>query len=106
MDRIILPTHDFLRRRRDMSVVAEITTWENLPNGMIKITYLDGHSNLFANLDEVKDYIRTLDTNPVTAEQLLIGWFLARSTDASNTNLVNGKRLTFDLSATNQIRVQ
>lgn len=41
-----------------------------------------------------------------TARRLLIWWWFARDDDFSNTNLVVGKTLIFDLSAANPIRVQ
>lgn len=89
-----------------MAVNALLADWQVLGDGKIKIVWEDGHSNLFLNLDEVKAYIRELDADPVTAERLLIAWFLARSADGSNTNLVEGKRLTFDLANAQPIRVQ
>ena len=87
-------------------VQALLADWQVLGDGRIKVVWEDGHSNLFLNLNEVKAYIADLDANPVTAEQLLIAWFLARQPDGGNPSVVEGKRLTFDLSAANPIRVQ
>lgn len=89
-----------------MPVNALMVDWAVLANGNVRVTWEDGHSNLFADMAEVRAYISGLDSNPVIAEQLLIAWFIARQPDGSNTNIVEGKRLTFDLSNANPIRVQ
>lgn len=37
---------------------------------------------------------------------VFMAWWLARSPEATNTNLITGKTMTVDLSAANAIRVQ
>ncbi|MDH5244848.1 MAG: hypothetical protein OEW98_00240 [Betaproteobacteria bacterium] len=89
-----------------MAVNALLVDWQLNGDGTIKVIWEDGHSNLFRDLAEVREQITGLDSDRTMAERLLLAWFLSRSADASNTNLVEGKRLTFDLSAPNPIRVQ
>lgn len=89
-----------------MAVDALLVDWQLLPNGNIRVVWGDGHSNTFADLQDVKDRVSALDSDPAAAESLLLAWFLARQPDASNTNIVEGKRLTFDLSNASPIKVQ
>ena len=84
---------------------ATLQRFEILGNGKVKVTWEDGHSAIFENLQHVKNDVMTLETMTNT-ELLLLGWFLARQPDGSNVNVVEGKRLTLDLSASNPIRVQ
>lgn len=89
-----------------MAVNALMVAWQVQANGNIRVVWEDGHSNTFADLGEIRQYLAGLDTDPTMAERLLIAWFLSRSSDGSNPNLVTGKRLTFDLSNAQPIRVQ
>ena len=69
----------------------------------------DGSEQEYASLDQLKLHLSELDSGASgrhAAQCLLLGWWIARSPDATNTNLVEGKRLTYDLSAASPIRVQ
>ena len=46
-----------------------------------------------------------LETSDV-ASKFLVAWWLSRSPDGTNENLVEGKTLTMDISGPNPIRVQ
>ena len=87
-------------------VQAECTDFVIEPSGVITVTWVDGHQSQYDNMALLKSLIAELDAVPTNAELILMGWFLARSSDASNVNLVEGKKVTFDLSAANPIRVQ
>ena len=82
----------------DVRIVPETGKWY--------VAFSDGTSLEFSSLQDMKDTIAEVDADPVTARRILIAWWLARSPDGSNQNLVEGKTLTFDLSAPNPIRVQ
>ena len=89
-----------------MAVNALVQSFVKNPDGSIKVTWEDGHSMPFLNLAAIREFIGELDTDPVVAERIALAWFLARQPDASNVNIIEGKRVTFDLSAANAIRVQ
>lgn len=85
---------------------ALMVDWIANPDGSIKVVWEDGHSNSFLNLEEVQAHIASLGSDNTVSERLLLAWFLARQPAGGNVNIVEGKRLTFDLSAANPIRVQ
>lgn len=78
-------------------------------DGKFFVELESGQGLEYGSLDAVKQDISQLDSgqNGIdTAIRLLLGWWLARSPDASNENLIEGKTLVFDLSNPNPIRVQ
>ena len=80
------------------------------PDGGVVLKWAGGVEQYFGNMDEVKAIGNGFDDINQhgfdNASMLLIKWWLARSPDGSNENLVVGKRLTLDLSAAAPIRVQ
>jgi hypothetical protein len=72
----------------------------------ITFQFADGSGLEFGSLDDVKTHLREMDSDRHHAQCLLIGWFLARQPEASNVSIVEGKTMTFDLSAANPLRVQ
>ena len=87
-----------------MAQTAEMVSVEKVGN-MFRLTFAGGEGFEFNDLSEMTSWalsIQTLDT----AKQLLVAWWLARNADATNTNLVTGKKLILDLSAAQPIKVQ
>jgi hypothetical protein len=75
-------------------------------NGRLLVEF-DGSTFLeFDSVQYAKDVIGELDTSPNMAQLLAIAYWLARSSDASNTAIILGKTLTFDLSNASPIKVQ
>lgn len=72
----------------------------------IEVIFDDGSGVGAPSVQLLSDMVVNLDTNRDTAKALAIAWWLARSPDATNDNLLVGKTLTFNLSAANPIRVQ
>lgn len=87
------------------AVSVECSDFTVHPDGSVSVVFTDGTGLSIGSLDDLKMEVSRLETSE-TARLLMIGWFLARQPDASNVNLVEGKTLTFDLSAANAIRVQ
>ena len=79
------------------------------PDGRLEFRFSDGTSDTYQSLAHARDVIAGLDTG-IEAEafvrRLVVAWFLARSADASNVNLIKNKSLTWDLSAPAPLRVQ
>jgi len=82
-----------------------VTAVVKMPDGTIKISTSDGSTLSWTSLEEMLTFFIPLQ-NPDVALQLLLAWWIARSPDASNENLIEGKTLTLDLSAANPIKVQ
>lgn len=85
---------------------ATVQTWDVQPGGRIIITWGDGHTTEYHNLDSLKEDLTQLDGAQVQAEMWLASWYLARDPDMNNVNLIEGKTLTLDISAPNAIKVQ
>lgn len=75
-------------------------------DGSVKCVWEDGHSTSYPSLADLKADLAQLDGDQTIAERWLLAWFLARQPDASNVNIVEGKRITLDASASNPLRVQ
>ena len=71
-----------------------------------RVRFSDGTELTFNTLAELQQFGSDLDTDPGMARVLAIRWWIARSNDATNTAIIVGKTLTFDLSNNNPIRVQ
>lgn len=92
-----------------MAAVVTLTNVTMNQNGSVAITYIDGTGQIFDTFENLQMYISSVDTGDTGAEnakRMLLGWWLVRSPDGSNQNVVEGKTLTFDLSAANAVRVQ
>jgi hypothetical protein len=89
------------------AAIAEITAVTKFASGNVKtLTFADGNTLFFGDdPNSIFEYYNPLQ-NADVAKQLMIAWWAARSPEFTNTNLVIGKRLTFDLSAANPIKVQ
>lgn len=88
-----------------MAEQASITRFTRKANGQVEVAFADGNTLFFSSIEDVKEFCRMIQTAD-TAKQLLLSWWLARSPDASNVNLVLNKTMTFDLTAAQPIRVQ
>jgi hypothetical protein len=93
--------------------MASVVTMQNAQldagTGQLMLTYSDGYSIIYNSLDDAKADFAALDSGSsgqYTARLLLAAWWLARQPDADNPGLVNGKSLTFDLGASQPIKVQ
>ena len=65
-----------------------------------------GEGQIFESIADLNyTLINTLQTRD-NARLLLLAWWLARQPDGSNTALVIGKTLTFDVAAAQPIKVQ
>lgn len=84
---------------------ASVFKIEKKSGDVLRVTWADGSASE-GTLDQFREEIARISDDPETARLLIIAWFLARSPDASNANVVEGKTLTFDLSAPNPIRIQ
>lgn len=73
--------------------------------GKVYVTFSDGTQLEFASLAEIQAAARDIDSDVHLTQMLLIAWWLARSPDGVNENLVEGKTLVFDLSAPNAVRI-
>lgn len=93
-----------------MAVVVTLTDVVVDPDGKYRIRFADGTELEFANLAELQAYGSDFDSpggdGPANAQLLALRWWLARSPNASNVNLVEGKTITLDLGAANIFRVQ
>jgi hypothetical protein len=76
---------------------------KNAETGQIDITFNDGSGLSFDGIGSVKQFGSELDSPQSegieTAKRLLIRWWIARSPEGNNANLIIGKRVEFDLSA-------
>lgn len=84
-------------------------------NGAISVLWDQGEGINFGDpsssdpqdgLAQLNAHVFTNGDSRERAQQYLLAWWLKRSPDASNVNLVEGKTMTFDLSAASPIRVQ
>lgn len=80
-------------------VVKDATT------GHYYIRFADGTEYEFGDLEGLQTMGMDMESVD-TAQKLLVRWWLARSRNASNVNLVVGKKLVLDLSAAAPIKVQ
>lgn len=74
-------------------------------NDRYYVRYADGTEYEFGSVEDMYWYASEVQTTD-NAQRLLLAWWLARNPTASNTNLVVGKTLTFDLSTPSAIKVQ
>jgi hypothetical protein len=75
-------------------------------DGTVRVQWDGGEAMTFSTFDELKEYAFRNGDSREKAQQYLLAWWLNRSADGSNENLIEGKTLTFDLAAANPIRVQ
>ena len=86
--------------------IGKITAITIQPNGNVWVQYDMGEGQVFESIADLNyTLINTLQTRD-NARLLLIAWWLARQPDGSNTALVVGKTLTFDVAAAQPIKVQ
>jgi hypothetical protein len=78
---------------------------DSAPRQTYRVRFADGAELEFASLADIKEAITSVDTTAAT-QLVALAWWLARSADGSNTNLIVGKNVTFDLSAAQPLRVQ
>ena len=79
------------------------------PDGSVDIQYEPGGGGAhFNSVEEMNLQINTgaCLTTDWGVVLVFMAWWLARSPEGSNTNLISGKTMTVDLSAANAIRVQ
>jgi len=91
-----------------VTVTMRKVTLEAAPSGRLLCEFSDGSGFEFNSLADAKAQVAQLDsgaTGQNQAQMLLLAWWLARQPDGSNTQLVEGKSLTFDLAAAQPIRV-
>ncbi len=88
-----------------MAVSVTMSAFSIAGDGSVTITYSDGGGHVYGSLADMKEAIAEMETRDNT-EKLFLGWFLARSANATNTALVLNKTFTFDLTNNNPIRVQ
>lgn len=76
-------------------------------DGQINLTFDDGSGEAFADLTELQAFAAEPDApeNVRMGRKMLMAWFLQRSADASQVNLVVGKTLTFDMATAAMIEV-
>lgn len=89
-----------------MPTTVQIASKTDLAGGGIQIEFSDGHGLTFQSLQEIEQNIAVYDNDEDLTKFLCISWWLARSSDLSNTAVIVGKNFTFDLSNANPIRVQ
>jgi hypothetical protein len=75
-------------------------------DGTVSVQWDQGEGMNFSNFDELKEYAFRNGDSRERAQQYLLAWWLRRSSDGGNESLIEGKTMTFDLSAANPIRVQ
>jgi hypothetical protein len=88
-----------------MAVSVTASAFSIAQDGSVTVTYSDGGGHVYGSLNDMKMAIADIETRDV-AERLFLGWFLARSANATNTAIFLGKTFTFDLTNNNPIRVQ
>jgi hypothetical protein len=88
-----------------MAVSVTASAFSIAQDGSVTVTYSDGGGHVYGSLDDMRMAIADLESRD-TVEKLFLGWFLARSANATNTAIFLGKTFTFDLSNNNPIRVQ
>ena len=86
---------------------AEMASFTVHANGNVSIVFSDGAGVDFGSLTACKNWALGLeDSDPDLAKKLLVAWWSARNPALSNTSLVIGKKLTFDLTSPSPIKVQ
>lgn len=78
---------------------------EEAPSTRVLVNFADGTQYEFASLDDLKARIDELGQNADTARLFLIGQWLAKDPSAQNLNLIQGKRLTLDLTSVDSLKV-
>lgn len=74
--------------------------------GGFQISWDDGFTQFYNSVDDIRESI-AINLSDVERVKLMdLAWWLARSPDGSNTNLVVGKSMTVDWSAPQPIKVQ
>lgn len=75
-------------------------------DGSVTYELSNGRGATYQSLDELKDVILQSLENEGSAELIAMAWWLARSSDGSNTAIIAGKTFTIDMADPNPIKVQ
>ena len=78
---------------------------EPSPSTRVLVNFSDGSQREYPSIEEMSTSVLQTDFDNDLAKTMLLAWWLARDADGSNTNIVEGKTLTFDLSAANLLKV-
>lgn len=84
-----------------MAVSVHCTSVQVSANGRIYVNFASGNQMEFSSLAEMIELANAVDAPEMvnTAQLMLIKWWLSQDTEASNTALVAGRQMTFDLTA-------
>ncbi len=75
------------------------------PDGSIEITFTDGHGYIFTNLDELRDYVKDIETEE-NARRILLGKLLAIEPNLGSLTWIRGKACTIDITGSDQIYIR
>lgn len=85
---------------------AEIKSVSIGGDGILDVVLSDNSGMRFNTREDLQQYASSVEADGDIALKLLFCWWLARDANMTNTNLVIGKKITFDPAAANMIRVQ
>ena len=89
-----------------MSVSVTLVSIVKAASGRVYINWSDGSQTEYGSLDTILTGLSEVGSDPNLAKAFLLAWWVARSPDGSNTNMVEGKTLTLDLYAADPLKVQ
>lgn len=91
-----------------MAVSVRITGVNYHPNGHVYVTYDDGASNEYNDLEDLQTQSATVDapTNLDLARALALGYWQAINPTMDNSGMILGKTVTLDLTMAQALVVE